>query len=235
MSPSASGASPWRRLRRQEAVLRAHRPDVHGQAAAVGVADQGRRCADRAVGVARQHERRVRPDAVGVLVDRRPSLSGVSIRRRPRASWTIGSRVRPASRRRIVASNDSRPTRAHGVVEAAGGRARAAAGRRAAGRSRRGGSACLSSSSSAHGATAAGRLRADHRQHLGQGRHALGTVVRRVGRAGARHPLARGEGLELGEGEVLRRTSPCWATPSTTRVRWRWASSGRVGDVGRAC
>ena len=47
------------------------------------------------------------------------------------------------------------------------------------------------------------RLRADHRQHLGQRRHALGTVVRRVGGAGARHPLAGGERLELGEGEVL--------------------------------
>lgn len=46
-------------------------------------------------------------------------------------------------------------------------------------------------------------LRADHRQHLVERGHALDPVVRRAGRTRGRHPLAGGEGLELGQREVL--------------------------------
>ncbi len=159
----------------------------------------------------------MRPDAVGVLVDPGQALG--------RDEVAVGAMVADRDevcrvpRRRLDQLDDREPGPAgqapqDGGLEGHEGHPRPRVVEAVASEVRSSGSssgspieswwvACLSSSMTPTVRPRRARLGTDHGQHLGQRRDTLGPVVVRVGRTRARHPLARGEGLELGDGEVL--------------------------------
>ena len=160
----------------------------------------------------------------------RSSSSGVGACPRS-SSCTTGSRVRSASRRRTGASKDISATRAHGWSSPCRASSRSS-GTSSGSPTASWWAACLSSSATPTGRPRPDRLRADHRQHLGERRHALRAVVRRVAGPGAGHPLARGERLQLGQREVL--DEPAVLLDPVDDQRAAQVGEPRtVGDVGR--
>ena len=202
---------------------------MDGEAAAVGVADEGRRRADRSPRVPGQHERPVRAEPVGVLVDAVELVGGHGVPAVQQLhDGQPGPLGQPSEDGRL--EGHQRHPRPRVVEPLAGELAQQRHVQREAGRVVVGG--VLELEGHPHRTAPPDRLRADHRQHLGERRHALRAVVRRVAGPGAGHPLARGQRLELGEGEVLDEPAVLLHPVHDERAA-QVGEPGTVGDVGR--